>query len=72
MAEIRSTFQALRKVSRRFSSTFDEQELVRLVVDTTIEILNLKAVSVYLTNETTNEIVPMEHRGLSTNTWPPA
>ncbi len=65
MAEIRSTFQALRKVSRRFSSTFDEQELVHLVVDTTIEILNLKAVSVYLTNETTNEIVPMDHRGLS-------
>lgn len=65
MSEIHDYFQALRKISQTFNTTFDEQALVRLIVDTTVEALNLKAVSVYLTNETTNEIVPMHRKGLS-------
>jgi GAF domain-containing protein len=65
MAEVKNYFQALRKISQTFNSTFDEQTLVRLIVDTSIDLLNLKAVSVYLTDEATNSIVPMHHKGLS-------
>ncbi len=65
MAEIQNFFQALRNISRTFNTSFDEHELVRLIVNTTIEFLNLKAASVYLTNELTNEIEPMYHKGLS-------
>jgi GAF domain-containing protein len=65
MAEIKNYFDSLRQISRTFNTTFDEKELVQVVVDTTIETLQLKAASVYLINESTNEIMPMHHKGLS-------
>lgn len=65
MAAGKSHFDALRRVCHTFNATFDEQQLVQMIVDTSIELLDLKAASIYLIDEITNEIKPMYHKGLS-------
>ena len=58
-------FDALRKVSKTFNSTFDKDALLDIIVDTTRDVLDLKATSIYLTDEERDEIQPLYQKGLS-------
>lgn len=65
MAADKSYFDALRRVCHTFNATFDEQQLVQMIVNTSIEMLDFKAASIYLADEITNEYQLMYHKGLS-------
>lgn len=58
-------FEALRKVSKTFNSTFDKDALLDIIIDTTRDVLDLKATSIYLTDEERDEIQPLYQKGLS-------
>ncbi|MFP4392867.1 MAG: GAF domain-containing protein [Desulfohalobiaceae bacterium] len=65
MSEVNNHFKALRSISHTLNSTMDEQVLVKLIVQESIQVLDLKAASIYLISETSNIIMPMYQEGLS-------
>jgi GAF domain-containing protein len=60
-----SYFEALRRVSREFNSSHDKNKILNLVVETVQDIMEVKAVSLFLTDEATNSVIPVAQRGLS-------
>lgn len=65
MYDPHKNFQVLRQVSQTFRATFDKDTLLQLIVDTCLDLFDLKAVSVYLNDETKNRFVPVKQKGLS-------
>jgi GAF domain-containing protein len=60
-----SYFEALRRVSREFNSTQEKNKILDLVVETVQELLEVKGVALFLTDEATNSVIPVAQRGLS-------
>ncbi|MFO8032066.1 MAG: GAF domain-containing protein [Desulfohalobiaceae bacterium] len=58
-------FQALHKVSKSFNSTLDKDALLELIVDTTRDLLDLKATSIYMTDEAQDKMNLLYQKGLS-------
>ncbi|MCF8109415.1 MAG: GAF domain-containing protein [Desulfohalobiaceae bacterium] len=65
MYDPHKNFQILRQVSQTFSATFNRDKLLQLIVDTCQDLFDLKAVSIYLNDETKNKFLPVKQKGLS-------
>lgn len=58
-------FKALHKVSKTFNSTFNQEALLDIIVDTTRDLLDLKATSIYMADEARDVIQLLYQKGLS-------
>jgi GAF domain-containing protein len=60
-------FQAICKVSRAFGTVDSHDELLALILDHAVELMSVKAASLYLKDDTLNQMVPVVAKGLSDN-----
>jgi len=58
-------FKAICKVSRAFGTVKNHEELLDLIVDHAIELMSVKAASLYLKDEELDIVVPVAAKGLS-------
>ena len=58
-------FRIFCKVSRTFGTTLDKDEILKLIVESVIDIMKGKAACLWLADEESNEFVPVAHKGLS-------
>ena len=60
-------FQAICKVSRAFGTVDSHDELLNLILDHAVELMSVKAASLYLKDDDLNQMVPVVAKGLSEN-----
>ena len=58
-------FRIFCKVSRTFGTTLDKDEILKLIVESVIDIMKGKAACLWLADEESNEFLPVAHKGLS-------
>jgi len=58
-------FQAICKVSRAFGTVDNHDELLNLILDNAVELMSVKAASLYLKDDEQNQMVPVVAKGLS-------
>jgi GAF domain-containing protein len=58
-------FQSICKVSRAFGTTLDKDEILKLIVESALEIMRGKAVCLWLVDEASNEFRAVAQKGLS-------
>jgi GAF domain-containing protein len=64
---IKNFFQAMCKVSRAFGTVDSHDELLNLILDYAVELMSVKAASLYLQDDELNQMVPVVAKGLSDN-----
>ncbi|KPA08866.1 GAF sensor protein [Candidatus Magnetomorum sp. HK-1] len=64
---IKNFFRAICKVSRAFGTVDSHDELLHLIVDYAVEMMPVKAASLYLKDEELDQIVSVASKGLSEN-----
>ncbi|MGD8229746.1 MAG: GAF domain-containing protein [Desulfobacteraceae bacterium] len=58
-------FRTFCKVSRAFGTTLDKDEILKLIVESVVDIMKGKAACLWLADEESNEFLPVAHKGLS-------
>jgi len=58
-------FQAICKVSRAFGTVDSHDELLNIILDYAVDLMSVKAASLYLRDEDLNQMVPVVAKGLS-------
>jgi GAF domain-containing protein len=58
-------FQALCNISRVLGTTLNKDEILTLILQTAQSLIKGKAISIFLIDEETNELVPIAQEGLS-------
>jgi len=60
-------FKAICKVSRAFGTVDSHDELLNLILDYAVELMSVRAASLYLKDDELNQMVPVVAKGLSDN-----
>ncbi len=67
MSKSRNYFKTICNVSKTFGTTYDKEKLLDVIVDSAIDIMDGKAVCLFLEDERKNVFVPVTQKGLSEN-----
>lgn len=67
MSKSRNYFKTICNVSKTFGTTYDKEKLLDVIVDSAIDIMDGKAVCLFLEDERKSVFVPVTQKGLSEN-----
>jgi GAF domain-containing protein len=67
MSKAKNYFKTICKVSKTFGTTYNKEKLLDVIVDSAIDIMDGKAVCLFLDDERKNVFVPVTQKGLSDN-----
>jgi GAF domain-containing protein len=65
MSKSKNYFKTICNVSKAFGTTYDKKKLLDIIVDSAINIMDAKAVCLFLADERKNVFVPVTQKGLS-------